>query len=79
MSERIQIGKDEYIFCDIPLTIRTYQCIYDSAEECFNDIKEEIIYDCIDRGYTVDEATKILAHYEIALNNANGIWENKFK
>lgn len=78
MSERIQIGKDEYIYCDVPLAIGTYQCMYDSSEECFNDIRNNILVDCIDRNYNVNEIKRVLNHYEIALNNANGKWENMY-
>lgn len=76
MEARINNGKDSYLYCSVDCEVSNYRDSYNSSEECFNEIKSDIISDCEFRNYSESETNKVLDHYEILLNNANGEWKD---
>ncbi len=42
---------------------------YESAEKMCDDYKQDIIDDCIKRGYTESEIEAVLYHYKIKIHN----------
>ena len=67
---------NQILYCSVELDFSTLRTMYNSAAECFEDCKEDIISDCIDRGYNEDETKAILFHYEVAISSANGDWKD---
>ena len=78
MQAQINNGKDSYLHCSVDCEVSNYQDKYNSSEECFRDLKDEIVEDCEEREYNIEETEKVLSHYEILINNANGKWEDKY-
>jgi hypothetical protein len=78
MEARINNGKDSYLYCSVDCEVANYQDMYDSSEECFDDIKGDIIEDCKERGYNDNETQKVLAHYSITFSNSSVEWKNMY-
>ena len=78
MEARINNGNG-YLYCSVDCQVSNYQDCYDSSEECLADIIPQIIRDCKDRGYTEEETEKVVSHYEIKFNNADGEWSDIYK
>ena len=49
---------------------------YDSWQECFEDLKEDIIEDCKNLGYTKKETEAVLWHIECKFSNSNCEFKN---
>lgn len=79
METKIKNGKNDFLYCAVDIEIGNYRNMYDSPEVCFEDIRPEIIEDCKARGYTDDEVSRVLNHYELLLNSANGEWKDETK
>lgn len=67
-----------YLHCNVSDNSSEYLDLYDSSEECFADIKQDILDECAKRNYNKEETQAVLDHYEIKLNNAAGTWENQY-
>jgi hypothetical protein len=78
MKARINNGKDNYLHCSVDCQVSNYQSMYDSPQECLDDIKEEIILDCQKRNYTQEETQTVLDFYASKFNSASGVWKNIF-
>ena len=79
MTTRINNGSNEYLYCSVSTEVSQYQDMYDSSEECIEDIKADIIEDCESRGYSDIDAQKVIGYYETLFHNANGKWINLYK
>lgn len=69
---RINNGKNSYLYCSVSDNASDWSDAYDSSEECYEDIREDIIDSCKQRGYTDTETKTVLSHYEIYLSNWGG-------
>lgn len=81
MEAKINVGKggnEDYLYCSVDIQVSNYQEMYDSSEECFDDLKPEIIEDCKKRGYSEEETQSVLSFYQIKFSNAQGVWEDKY-
>ena len=77
MSTRINT-QDADLFCSVSCNPSEFQDSFNSSEECLADLKPLILADCQSRGYSEDETEKVLTHYSIVFNNANGTWNNAY-
>ena len=79
MSDSVRIGSADtgYLYCDvvdIPSTY-AYMGIYATPDECFADIKEDILESCRKREYSDAETEKVLRHYRVRLDLYPGEWK----
>ena len=66
---------NQNLYCSVELDFPTLRTMYNSAAECFEDHKEDIISDCVKNEYNESETNAVLSHYKMIINNANGKWE----
>jgi hypothetical protein len=79
---RINIGtrnNPHYLYPSIESNPHHYCELYDSAEECLEDIKPNVLFHCKELGYTEDQTEKMLSHYEITFKNWDGKWLNIYQ
>lgn len=74
--ERINNGKDSYLHCNVNCNPSDYQDMYNSSEECLEDMEAHIIGDCYLRQYSAEATETVLQHYRIKFNNWGGKWLN---
>lgn len=77
MSVRINY-EDGYLYCNLSDNASEYSHNYDSAEECLNDYKQDIIDQCKEREYDEYETQAVLEHYDISFGNYAGEWKNQY-
>lgn len=58
-----------YLYCSVDCQVSNYRDIYDSSEECIEDIKDEILEDCKQREYNEYQTDAALRHYSIDFSN----------
>lgn len=76
--EKISDGKGGFLYCSVDCNPSYYNTLYNSSEECFEDIKCEIIQDVEEMGYNEHEKERVLNHYEITLNMSNVEWKDLY-
>ena len=73
MSTRINF-KQGFLFSNVEINPNDYADEYESAEECFEDFKNEIIQDCLAQGYNDFEIKAVLNYFDAKICNANCEW-----
>lgn len=74
MQPKINNGKNSYLYCSVDCQVSNYADDYANGEECFADIRQEIIDDCTTSEYTEQETNKVLSYYESLFNNSCVTW-----
>ena len=73
------ISGNQVLQCAVNANPSDYQNDYNSSEECITELTPLIIEDGKSRGYSDQEISKVVTHYEVKFNNANGSWSNDFE
>lgn len=76
---RINIGtknNPHYLYPPIEDNPSHYSDLFDSSEECLEDIKPDILFHCEELEYTEEETEKMISHFEVTFNNWGGTWKN---
>ena len=73
MSTRINF-KQGFLYSNVEINPNDYADEYESAEECFDDLRGHIVQDCKDQGYNKAETTAILNYFDAKICNANCEW-----
>lgn len=73
---KIKNRKDEYVFCSVNFNAHEWSDYYSSSDECYKDLEQDIIDECVERGYDDITTDKVLMCYKIQLDNYAGKWGN---